>query len=63
MVNCWEAKNQHRPSFEDIVTELNEVMNPESVYINLDSTVKGKINDMPSSVPHRGASVNRGYQS
>ena len=60
MVNCWEAENHHRPSFEEIVTELNEVMNPESVYINLDSTVKG--NDMPSSVPHRGASVNRGYQ-
>lgn len=61
MVHCWEAENHHRPSFEEIVTELNEIMNPESIYINLNSTVEGKMNDTPS-VPHRGASVNKGYQ-
>ncbi|CAC5384299.1 USH2A [Mytilus coruscus] len=62
MVRCWEVDNHHRPSFDEIVEELGNVMNPESAYINLNQSTAGKHNAAPP-VPQRGGTVIRGQRS
>ena len=62
MVKCWDSDNHHRPSFDEVVMDLKDIMNPESIYVNLETSVAGQHNST-APVPQRGATVKKGYRS
>lgn len=59
MVNCWEAENHLRPTFDDIIFKLRDIMRPDSMYVNLDA-LTGKKNKPAPPIPT--ATLNHGYQ-